>query len=304
MTGHVRAAEHSADAPAPGEIRYGAVVLTQGKRPQELLAAVESLLRQRDITLDLVVVGNGWQPTGLPPEVTCIGLPENLGIPAGRNAGVPHVSGEYLFFLDDDEVIPDDGMLAEAARRMAADPRIGMIQPRIDVIGGGEAPRRWTPRSRVGDRTRSSFAFYVLEGALAIKRDVFDSVGGWFEPFWYAHEGTELAWRVWDTGHRVLYAGDLVAEHPLTYDIRHANFFRMQGRHRVWLARRNLPLPFRVAYILSWGTLEVVRTIRQPAGTLTFLRGMWEGMTTPVERRPLRWRTIATMTRFGRPPVW
>jgi len=31
-----------------------------------------------------------------------VALPENLGIPAGRNRGVEHVTGEYLFFLDDD----------------------------------------------------------------------------------------------------------------------------------------------------------------------------------------------------------
>ncbi len=303
MTGRLPAADPAA-APSPGEVRYGAVILSQGTRPRELMAAVESLLRQRDVTVDLAVVGNGWQPAGLPPEVTCVALPENLGIPAGRNAGVPHVSGEYLFFLDDDEVLPDDGVLAEMARRMAADPRIGMIQPRIDVLGGGVAPRRWTPRSRVGDRTRSGMVFSVLEGALAIRRDVFEAAGGWFEPFWYAHEGTELAWRVWDTGHRVLYAGDLVAEHPLTYDTRHEHFYRMQGRHRVWLARRNLPLPFAVVYVLSWGALEVLRSFRSPAGALAFLRGMWEGLTTPVERRRLKWRTIATMTRYGRPPVW
>ncbi|CCG01378.1 glycosyltransferase family 2 protein [Blastococcus saxobsidens] len=294
----------SRPAPQVGAPRYGAVVLTQGNRPAELRAAVESLLRQRDVTVDLVVVGNGWQPTGLPTGVKTLGLPENVGIPAGRNAGVPEVDGDLLFFLDDDEVLPEDTLLAEAARRFAADPRLGMIQPRIDVLGGGEPPRRWTPRSRVGDRMRSGMAFQVLEGALAIRRDVFDAAGGWPGSFWYSLEGVELAWRVWDTGHTVRYEADLAAEHPLTQVTRHKDFYRLSGRNRMWLARRNLPLVFGVPYVMSWAGLQAARSLRRPDNVRTYLAGTWEGLRTPTERRPLKWRTIARMTRYARPPVW
>ncbi len=75
-----------------GRPAYGVVVLTMGNRPAELAAGIDSLLAQRDVTLDVVVVGNGWSPSGLPAGVKTCGLPENVGIPAGRNAGVPLVS--------------------------------------------------------------------------------------------------------------------------------------------------------------------------------------------------------------------
>src|SRR5664279_4444768 len=45
---------------------YGAVLLTQGTRPQELATAIASLRAQRGVRLDLVVVGNGVQPAPLP----------------------------------------------------------------------------------------------------------------------------------------------------------------------------------------------------------------------------------------------
>jgi GT2 family glycosyltransferase len=289
-------------APPP---RFGAVVLTQGQRPTELAAALECILGQRDVSVDLIVVGNGWEPTCLPEGVAGLKLQENIGIPAGRNAGVPHVEGNMLVFLDDDEVLPDDGFLAEAARRFAADPRLGMLQPRIDVLGGGRPPRRWTPRSRVGDRTRSSAAFSVLEGALVLRRDAFEAAGGWAEPFWYAHEGVELAWRIWDTGHKVLYAGDMVAQHPLTTVTRHPASYRLNGRNRVLLARRNLPFPFGVAYVASWLGLQLLRSARHPASLRSYLIGTRDGMTgSSTGRRRLRWRTIAIMIRHGRPPIW
>ena len=84
----------------------GAVVLTQGRRPAELGAAVGSLLAQRGVEVDVVVVGNGWAPEGLPDGVRTVHLPEDVGIPGGRNAGVGAVSGDLLFFLDDDARLP------------------------------------------------------------------------------------------------------------------------------------------------------------------------------------------------------
>ena len=132
------------------------MVLTMGNRPADLRAGLESLLAQRDVVLDVVVVGNGWEPTGLPEGVRGLGLPVNRGIPAGRNAGVGEVAGDLLFFLDDDAVLPTDDVLSRMAAQLAADPTLGLIQPRVVDPEGREAPRRWTPRVRVGDPGRSS----------------------------------------------------------------------------------------------------------------------------------------------------
>ena len=99
---------------------YGVVVLTMGTRHDELQRGLQSLLAQQGVELDIVVVGNSWQPVGLPQGVRALGLSENLGIPAGRNAGVPMVSGEFLFFLDDDAWLPDPMFLRTIAERFAA----------------------------------------------------------------------------------------------------------------------------------------------------------------------------------------
>jgi GT2 family glycosyltransferase len=98
--------------------RVGVVVLSQGRRPDGLAASLASVLRQERVALDVVVVGNGWGPQGLADGVRGIHLAENLGIPAGRNAGVPHVAGEALFFLDDDETVPSATFLADCLALM------------------------------------------------------------------------------------------------------------------------------------------------------------------------------------------
>lgn len=282
----------------------GVVVLTQGRRPADLDRAIRSVLTQRGVAPDVVVVGNGWEPAGLPAGVHALGLPENVGIPAGRNAGVPSVPGDLLLFLDDDATLTDPDFLAEAVRRFRADPDLGLLQPRVDGPGGVPGPRRWTPRMRVGDRRRSSPVFSVWEGAVVVRRSVFERTGGWPEPFFYAHEGIELAWRVWDAGAVVRYAGDLAVEHPLTVTTRHRDFYRLNARNRVWLARRNLPWVLGLPYVASWTALQVVRSIRSPATLLPWFRGWLEGWRADAgPRRPLRWATVARMTRLGRPPV-
>ncbi|SDF88420.1 Glycosyltransferase, GT2 family [Blastococcus aurantiacus] len=282
----------------------GVVVLTQGRRPTDLDRAIRSALAQRGVVTDVVVVGNGWQPVGLPDGVAALGLPENVGIPAGRNAGVPRVTGDLLLFLDDDATLTDPDFLAQAVRRFDADPHLGLLQPRVDGPGGVPGPRRWTPRMRVGDRRRSSPVFSVWEGAVVVRRAVFERTGGWPEPFFYAHEGIELAWRVWDAGAAVRYAGDLVVEHPLTVTTRHRDFYRLNARNRVWLAKRNLPWVLGVPYVLTWTALQVARSVRSPATLLPWFRGWLEGWRTDAgPRRPLRWATILRMARHGRPPV-
>ena len=282
----------------------GVVVLTQGRRPADLDRAVRSALAQRDVEVDVVVVGNGWQPTGLPAGVRAVGLAENLGIPAGRNAGVAHVSGDLLLFLDDDATLVDPEFLARAVRRFHAHPGLGLLQPRVDGPGGVPGPQRWTPRMRVGDRRRSSPVFSVWEGAVVVRRAVFERAGGWPDPFFYAHEGIELAWRVWDAGATVHYAGDLAVEHPLTVTTRHRDFYRLNARNRVWLAKRNLPWVLGVPYVLVWTALQVARSVHTPATLLPWFRGWAEGWRMDAgPRRTLRWGTIARMTRHGRPPV-
>jgi GT2 family glycosyltransferase len=286
-----------------GRPGFGVVVLTMGNRPDDLNHGLASLLRQCDVDLDVVVVGNGWQPVGLPDGVKAKGLVSNLGIPAGRNAGVPMVEGNLLFFLDDDAYLPNEDILARMAAQFAADPKLGMIQPRVIDPDGRAAPRRWTPRIRVGDPARSSPAMNVWEGAVAIRRDAFEFAGGWPEPFWYAHEGIELAWRVWDGGFYVRYDGEIEVHHPAIQPTRHAEFYRFQARNRVWLARRNLPLPIGVLYVLAWTGVSALR-LRSSTAWQETLRGFWIGLTQPAgERRPMGWRTIWRMAHAGRAPI-
>lgn len=290
------------------EPTVGVVVLTQGTRPEALTQAVESVRSQAGVQVTIVVVGNGWDPAcadpALPSDVIRVALPENLGIPAGRNRGVDRAQGQWLFFLDDDALLPESTFLRDAIAVFERDPSLGMLQPRIEDPQARVQPRRWVPRIRKNNPSRSSPVFSVIEMAILMPRATFDATGGWAEPFFYAHEGIDLAWKVWDHSQRVWYCGDLVVHHPAVSPTRHAEYFRLNARNRVWLARRNLPMVLVPLYVGSWTGIQLMRWWGKPSIVRVWFGGWRDGWREyPGARTPLRWKTVWRMTRAGRPPI-
>jgi GT2 family glycosyltransferase len=282
---------------------FGCVVLTAGRRPDDLRRAVESLQRQRGVETDIVVVGNGCDPDGVPDGVCVLPLERDDGIPAGRNAGADVVRGELLFFLDDDAEIADDDALARVAALLAADPRLALVQLAPVARDGGPRSRDWVPRLRVGDPARPSEITVVWEGAVGVRRDVFERVGRWPADFRFVHEGVDLGWRIMDAGYRMRYAGDIPVLHPSPSGEVHSYSYYFGARNRVWLARRHLPLPLGFLYVISFA-LRTVPRLRSWRAVQESARGYRDGLRGPGgRRRPLKVRTLLRMTRAGRPPI-
>jgi GT2 family glycosyltransferase len=280
------------------------VILTMGDRPAEVIRAIDSVLAQRGAQVELVVVGNGAEVTGLPAGVRTVWLPENVGVAAGRNAGVEACSGDVVLFLDDDGWYPDPGLAAYVAGRFAADPALAVLSMQVVDPDGGPGARWHVPRLRAGDPDRSSVVTTFLGGASAIRRSAYLEAGGLPDLFFYGHEETDLAWRLMDRGYRLEYdAGTRMCHHTLP-NARHATFRRRDGRNRVLLARRNLPWPFAAAYLADWMALTVARERAKPGHLRPWFAGFAEGWRAdPGPRHPISLRTAWRMTRAGRPPI-
>ncbi|MFD9541758.1 glycosyltransferase family 2 protein [Streptomyces sp. NPDC060022] len=289
-------------------MKLGAVIITMGNRPEELRALLDSVAKQDGDRIEVVVVGNGAAVPDVPAGVRTVELPENLGIPGGRNVGIEAFgpSGadvDALLFLDDDGLLPNTDTAELCRQAFGADPELGIVTFRIADPDTGVTQRRHVPRLRASDPMRSSRVTTFLGGANAVRTQVIAEVGGLPDEFFYAHEETDLAWRALDAGWMIDYRADMVLNHPTTAPSRHAVYHRMVARNRVWLARRNLPAPLVPVYVGVWLLLTLVRRPSMPALKAWF-GGFREGWAKPCgPRSPMKWRTVWRLTRLGRPPV-
>ncbi|MGA4856028.1 glycosyltransferase family 2 protein [Streptomyces koyangensis] len=279
-----------------------------GNRPEELRALIDSVAKQDGDPVQIAVVGNGSPVPEVPEGVRTTELPENLGIPGGRNVGIEMFGPagrevDILLFLDDDGLLARTDTAELCREAFTADPELGIVSFRIADPDTGETQRRHVPRLRASDPMRSSRVTTFLGGANAVRTRVFADAGLLPADFFYAHEETDLAWRALNAGWQIDYRSDMVLYHPTTAPSRHAVYHRMVARNRVWLARRNLPLPLVPVYLGVWLLLTLVRRPSGPALKAWF-GGFKEGWTSSAgPRRPMKWRTVWRLTRLGRPPV-
>ncbi len=286
--------------------KIGVVVLTMGDRPGELGALLDSVAAQEGDPAAVVVLGQGVRLPALPDGVDGIELPENLGIPGGRNAGVRWLREQggvdVVVVLDDDGLLPRTDTFRLVREAFAGRPRLGIAGFRIaDETGASQ--RRHVPRLGGRDPMRSGPVTTFLGGGHAIRMSVIDEVGDFPAAFFYAHEETDFAWRALDAGWDIDYRADMVLRHPRTEASRHAVYYRNTGRNRVWLAKRHLPAVLVPVYLAGWAAYTLAQ--RPPlSGLAAWWAGFFEGVRVPCPpRRPMRWRTVWRMTRLGRPPI-
>jgi GT2 family glycosyltransferase len=239
----------------PDAPRFTIVVPTH-ERPAQLRNCLQGLARlnyPRD-RIDVVVVDDG---SGQPPEREVeearqalrvdLVTQGNAGPGGARNTGVARASGEYVAFLGDDCEPAADWLHALASRLSRAP----------DCLVGGRIVNALpsNPYSSASNRLISylyrhynadpELARFLTPNNMAMRRSLFEEVGG-FEPAMGATgEDRELCDRWLHRGHRIVHAPEAIVHHshPLTM----GSFWQQQvdygrGTYR-YRARQRQPRP-------------------------------------------------------------
>ncbi len=209
-----------------------------------LRACLQSLrAASAEVALEVIVVDNGSRDGAADmvaehfPEVTLIVNGDNVGFSRANNQAARLARGRYLFFLNNDTVVPPGalrGLLAYAR----AHPEAGIVGPQLrDEHGqpqlscrscptlGALLHRitwlRWTGlfrrayrryRGRDVDAATPRPAEVLMGAALFMPRAVFRACGGWDEDFTFGGEDIDLCDRV-RRFHAVVYHPGITIEH-------------------------------------------------------------------------------------------
>jgi GT2 family glycosyltransferase len=208
------------------------------------------------------------------PDVRLVRLPQNIAA-AARNVGVASAKGDVVVTLDNDVrfTTPDD--VTRILTVFERHPTAAVVNFMIVGPDGRLSRRDWChPRDVEAWGKREFVTDYVLEGASACRREAFLAAGGYWAPFFIGHEGWDLALRLVDTGHELVYTPEVRVRHLVDASVRPSSrIYYTFTRNAVWVALRNLPAPAAAASIARDLSLMAFASVR--AGELgAFRRGV------------------------------
>ena len=152
---------------------------------------------------------------------------ENLGPAYARNQGVKIAKGEYVAFLDNDTKV-DPNWLKNAIEVLRADVSIGACQCKliidgtniIDCVGeylgqnGFLVPIALAgEESDLGQYDIVQPIFAAKSAAMIVRKSVLDRIGG-FDPDYFIYmEESDLCWRIWLQGYKVVLVPNCIVYH-------------------------------------------------------------------------------------------
>ncbi len=188
------------------------VLIVTWNRREDILETVRSVYEQSYKNFEIVVVDNGSVDGTVEalrqayPAVKLVELEKNVGISAGRNAGIKLAAGEIILCLDSD-ASPAVDALTNIVRKFQSAPEVGVINSKIVDAATkeiGDAGWVYSEKGKI-DQDSEFLSYSFSEGGAAIRREVLDKVGLFWDRLFFGSEGTELSLRVLDAGYKILY---------------------------------------------------------------------------------------------------
>jgi GT2 family glycosyltransferase len=150
---------------------------------------------------------------------------KNLGVSRANNTAATIVDSEYIAFLNNDTRVATDwlsrmvealdparGVIAVGAKMLSWDGRkIDFVGPKVSFHGSADQVDYGSPNVDKHNVTRPILA--PCGGAMVIEREIFLEVGGFDEDYFAFFEDTDLGWRLWVLGYRVVLAPEAVVYH-------------------------------------------------------------------------------------------
>jgi len=223
-------------------------VVIRTRDRQTMLEEAIASVRRASLEAQIVVVDDGsTRPAVVPEDAgTALVRTEGVGRSEAMNRGVAEAGGEWIAFLDDDDLFFAEHLEVLAKAASSSDASVAgyytdAVSTEYELLPSGETIAKQTLRTyaRDFDRTRLLFDNYIPLNTLLVRRTDFLEVGG-FDP------GFDL-FEDWDFLLRLTRKGPLRRIARVTCEVRH-----FAGSSSAVLAQRESSSEFRDAKIRIW----------------------------------------------------
>ena len=212
--------------------------------------AVDAALASDGVDVEVILVDNGCTDSGVErasrrEHVTVVSPLENLGFAGGCNLGVQHARGETIVLLNTDAIVEPTALAALV--QVVQRPEVGIATASVrladapDSLNSAGNAIHFTGFSWSGSFNELASAHaeerdaFAASGALmAIRREVWDALGGFDEQYFAYYEDADLSLRCWQRGWTIRYVPRAVVLHRYEFS-RHDTKLYLAERNRLLL---------------------------------------------------------------------
>lgn len=262
------------------------VAILNYKRRDALRRSLDSVRMQEYSNREIIVVdnnsGDGIREfiESYAPDVVLVELSENRGACGGRNAGIERARGEIVITLDNDVFLESPFELNKVVNTFRSRPEFQVLAFFLGDVETGEVrSREWCHPRNMADFNSTEFETnYFVEGAVAYRREVFESSGKYYEPIFLYNEGLDLALRILDHGFKILYVPQIRARHLMSAETRSSErTFHSHTRNYIWIAYKDYHFFEGLKFVIPKLAMMCFFSVR--VGQIrAFLRGLKDGV--------------------------
>ncbi len=255
--------------------KLASIILLSYNSRKDLAECIPSLIIQTYTNHEIIVVDNA--STDKTPEFIKANYPDiklietgsNLGYPAGNNVGARHAKGEYIIILNPDTIVDSD-WLSQLIKPFEEYPDIALTTSKIlmyhqqDTINTCANHSHFTGIDFCKGLYEHTLYFSKPEevGAVsgcsfAIRREIFEELGGFDPDFFLYLEDIDLSWRARLAGYKIMFVPLSIVYHKFRLSVSPLKEFHLE-RNRYLMLMKNCSLKMMILISPALLVTEIV----------------------------------------------
>lgn len=279
------------------------VITVNYNSKDETLDFIHSLKKNTHQNWELIVVDNASKEDPskdilrICPEAKVIVSKENLGFAGGNNLGLNESNGEYVFFVNNDTILPADCLssLLETASQLL---NLGALSPKFEFFhtpglleyAGATNISSFTARNKLIGNCKPDQGYtglietyYMHGGGMLIPQKVINTVGPMEEQFFLYYEEMDWSERIRKAGFQIYCQREIKIYHKESASVGKMSPLKAYylNRNRILFMKRNYPFPKIIPFTLFFMFVSFPKNIitylfkGQPQHLRAFCRGVF-----------------------------